>query len=172
MAPIRVQVVQTVQIVQPPSSSSPACIGEERGSEKRFERSAAVERLERFEPTLRNSAAAGENHAPALGAERLRAGHRCSRPASCPCATCETALCDESGCPACGRKQLRLPVRDVAAPKTSPCPGSSGSGRQARDARLHRSLVHARPNVSKGERPARSCGMERGVLRARVASFP
>src|SRR5438093_6179587 len=109
---------------------------------------------------------------PALVVERLRAGHTCSRSASCPCATCQTALCDGSGCPACGRKRLRRLVRDVAAPKTSPCPGSSGSGRQACDARLHRSLLYPRPNLSKGERPARSRGMERGILRARVASCP
>src|SRR6516165_9195783 len=44
-----------------PFSSSPACTGEERGSEKRFERSVAVERLERFERTQRSSASAGEN---------------------------------------------------------------------------------------------------------------
>src|SRR6266545_7264235 len=97
---------------------------------------------------------------PALVVQRLQAEHTCSRSASCPCATCETALCGGSGCPACGRKRLRRPVRDVAAPKTSPCPGSSGSGRRAHDARLLRSLVHARPNLSKGERPERSCGTE------------
>src|SRR5262245_22180345 len=62
---------------------------------------------------------------PALRAERLRAGHTCNRLASCPCAICETEPCDGSGCPACGRKQLRRPVRDAAAPKTSPSPGSS-----------------------------------------------
>src|SRR6266545_6805631 len=100
----------------------------------------------------------------ALVVEQLRAGHTCSHSAACPCATCETALCDGSGCPACGRKRLRRPVRDVAAPKTSPCPGSNGSGPRACDARLLRSLVHARPNLSKGERPARSCGMGRGIL--------
>src|SRR5919106_6367355 len=109
---------------------------------------------------------------PARGVEQLRAGHTCSRSASCPCATCETAPCDGSGCPAYGRKRLRLPVRDAAAPKTSPCPRSSGSGRQACAARLHRSLVRTPPNLSKGERPEPSCGMERGILPARGASFP
>src|SRR6266852_3906821 len=73
----------------------------------------------------------------------------------------ETALCDESGCPACGRKRLRLPVRDVAAPKTSPCPGSSGSGRQVCDARLHGSPLDARTNLAKDEQPAGSCGIVR-----------
>src|SRR5919106_4736024 len=101
---------------------------------------------------------------PTLLVQRLLAGHTGSRSASCPCATCETAPCDGSGCPAYGRKQPRLPALDVAAPKTSPCPRSSGSGRQACDARLQSSLVHARPNVSKGEWPARSCGMEPGIL--------
>ena len=81
--------------------------------------------------------AAPRKSPPAPAAEQLRAGHTCSRSASCPCATCEIAPCDGSGCPACGRKRLRRPVRDVAAPRTGPCPGSSGSGRQACDARLH-----------------------------------
>jgi hypothetical protein len=44
-----------------------ACTREERVSEKRFERSAAVERLERFEPTLRRSAIAGENRRQLFG---------------------------------------------------------------------------------------------------------
>src|SRR5215831_2706657 len=108
---------------------------------------------------------------PALRAEQLRAGHTCSRSASCPCATCETALCDGSGCPAYGRKRLRPPVRDVTAPTTSPCPGSSGSGRQVCGARLHRSLVHVRPNLSKGEWRELPDGRVRGILPARVASY-
>ena len=44
----------------------------------------------------------------------------------------------EAVCPACARKRLPPPVRDAAAPTTGPCPGSSGSGRPACAARLHR----------------------------------
>src|SRR5215468_4877139 len=109
---------------------------------------------------------------PALRGERLQAGHMCSRSVSCPCAICETAPCDGSGCPAYGRTRLRRPVRDVTAPKTSPCPGSSGSGRQACDVRLHHSLVHVRPSPSTGERRERLYGRVQGILQARVASFP
>ncbi len=54
---------------------------------------------------------------PAPAAERLRAGRRCSRSASCPCATFETAPCDGSGCPACGRKRLRPPARPQRLPR-------------------------------------------------------
>jgi hypothetical protein len=49
---IRVQDVQIVQNDQPPPLSSPASAGEEVGTvetPKRFERSAAIERFERFE---------------------------------------------------------------------------------------------------------------------------
>jgi hypothetical protein len=45
-----VQVVRAVQSFKPPSLSSPSA--EEENSERRFEPSARVERLERFEPTL------------------------------------------------------------------------------------------------------------------------
>src|SRR5215475_9243531 len=76
MAQIKVKVVQTVQIVQPPSSPSPVYTGEERGSKIRFERSGAVERLERFEPTLRSSATVGENHRQLFGRDDFELGIR------------------------------------------------------------------------------------------------
>src|SRR5262245_54201786 len=171
MAPMRVQVVQTVQIVQPSSLSSPACTGEKRGSENSLN---GAKRLNGLNALNRHAAVSDRQRKspPALLVQRPRADHTCSRSASCPCAIYETALCDGSDCPACGRKRLRRPVRDEAAPRTSPCPGSSGSGRQACDARLRRSLALVRPNLSRGERPAHSYGRERGILLARVASFP
>src|SRR5688572_27164700 len=97
---------------------------------------------------------------PAPRVQRPQAGHTCSRWASCPCATCETALYDGSGFPACDRKRLRRPVRDVAAPKTSLCPRSNGSAPQACDTRHHRLLVRTQPNLSKDERSAHSRGTE------------
>src|SRR5882724_12396269 len=109
---------------------------------------------------------------PAPGAEQLRAGRMYSRPASYPCATFETALCDGSGCLACGRKRLRLQAPDAAAPTTGPCPGSTGSERRACDVQLHRLLVHARPSVSTDERRARPGGTVRGMLQAPGAPCP
>jgi hypothetical protein len=47
MAPIRFKSFKQFKSFNP-LLISPACTGEERGSEKRFERSVAVERLERF----------------------------------------------------------------------------------------------------------------------------
>src|SRR5688572_14094907 len=54
-------VVQPVQIVQS-LLRLPRVHGERKGLRKRFERSAAVDRLERFEPIPRLSAAAREDH--------------------------------------------------------------------------------------------------------------
>jgi hypothetical protein len=80
-------------------------------------------------------------------AEPLRAGHRCSRSASCPCATFETAPC-------AGSAALHVLVSDFdhqfgpqRLPRQGPCPGSSGSGRPACDAHLHRRRAHARPEL-------------------------
>ena len=67
--------------------------------------------------------------APAV--EPLRAGHRYSRSASCPCAIFESAPCGGSGCLACVRKQLPPPAPAAAAPMTGLCLGSSGSSRPA-----------------------------------------
>ena len=92
----------------------------------------------------------------APAAERLRAAHKCSRPASCRCAIFEIAPCGGSGRPACAHKRLRPPTRAAAAPTTGPCPGSSGSGRPACDGRLRRSPAHAPPNASRDDRRARS----------------
>src|SRR5215831_13780430 len=76
MAQIEVQVVQTVQIVQPPSSPSPVYTEEERGSKVQFERIGAVERLERFEPRPRSSATSGENHRQLFGRNNFELGIR------------------------------------------------------------------------------------------------
>ncbi len=114
-----------------------------RTGRKARQRSSTLRMQKMHERTrlTRSSSGRRRKSPPAPAAEQLRAGHRCSRSASCPCAIFETAPCDGSGCPACGRKRLRPPARDAAAPRTGPCPGSSGSGRQACDARLHRSLA-------------------------------
>ena len=83
----------------------------------------------------RSAAAAEDCHAIPAAAP-LRAAHRCSRAASCPCAIGGNAPCGGSGCPACARTRLRPRVPAAAAPRTGPCPGSSGSGRPACAARL------------------------------------
>src|SRR5215510_664746 len=106
----------------------------------------------------------------ALPAVQLRAGHSRNLSVSCPCATCETAPCGGNGRPACGRKRLRRPVRDAAAPKTSPCHGSTGSGRRACADRLRR--CPARPSVSTDGGQARPCDTAQGIRRGRGASFP
>ena len=53
---------------------------------------------------------------PTPAAAPLRAGHTCSRSASCPCATFENAPCAGSGRPACAHTRLRPPARAAAAP--------------------------------------------------------
>ena len=72
----------------------------------------------------------------APAAERLRAGNRCSRSASCPCATYEIALCAGSGCPACDRKLPGPPTPVAVAPMRDPCHGSNGFDRRGCDDRL------------------------------------
>src|SRR5579862_5216132 len=63
--------------------------------------------------------------------EPLRVAHKCSRTASCPISSAETAPCDGSDLLACDHRRLRPRVRDVTAPRTSPSPGSIGSARRA-----------------------------------------
>src|SRR6266536_4674009 len=95
---------------------------------------------------------------PVLAEEQLRAGHRCSRSAFCPFATCEIALCDGIGFLACGRKQLQPLARAAAVTMRDPCLGSSGSGRRACDWDFHHSPLPGRPNASTDEQPARFRG--------------
>src|SRR5947207_2022708 len=63
---------------------------------------------------------------PVPAAEQFQVVHRCSRSASCPCATYEIALCAGSGCPACDRKLPGPPTPVAVAPMRDPCHGSNG----------------------------------------------
>src|SRR5258705_2650396 len=58
---------------------------------------------------------------PVPAEEQLRAGHTCSRWASCPYASGETAQGGESDRPACARKRLPLPTQASPAPTLGPC---------------------------------------------------
>ena len=73
--------IDKVQVVQQFKSSKPFFTfprvhREKRGSKIRFERSGAIERLERFEPDFQSSAAAGKNHRQLFGWNDFELGVR------------------------------------------------------------------------------------------------
>ena len=73
----------------------------------------------------------------------------------------------EARCPACARTPPPRPARDAAAPTTSPCPGSSGSGRRACAADRP---GRARPILPRDGSRARRGGTARDIRPARAAS--
>ena len=108
--------------------------------------------------------------APALAAERLRAGQKCSQLVFCRFATDETGPYDRSGFLACGLTRLLRPTRGAAVAMISPCFDSIGSGRRASDRPHHVQFLRP-PIASMGEWRVHLYGRARGILQVPEADL-